>query len=431
VHLLWREGETEPTVQYVLLASDGTPAGEPVQLADDERGFQDMPQLAPAPDGGAYALWADRIGIEWAILSAEGEVDREPRILIPHGTSPRLRVDARGQLHLVWQQDTGINTVAIKYGILDPTEGRMVYTTEVTEILLSDRMELEETAIGLSEDQAYVLWSEYDRGFDRYRFPYTVFSLEAPQGGQTDVVQLRRGEGPLALSTTETQNTPMRVSISARMMGSEGRLEQQVTLLTFDPGGGVTEQVVSASAAASLESTLVPDEQSILHLAWLETAGFGKYRVVYASTAPQVVTAYNALTPKDAVDVLFGGVFQLSIVIISAISGLMMWAVLPLVGLVVYHVLTSEENLETPGARLAVVVALIAEVGLSFGLPPRFGMETGWPALRWIAPAASAALAAVFTSILARRLKENQLFLTFFLFTGINTVIYSGLYLMF
>ena len=430
MHLLWREGEMEPKVRYVLLASDGTLASEPVTLAGNERGFQDTPQLAPAPGGGAYALWADRIGIEWAILSAEGDVEKEPRILIPHGTSPRFRVDAEGQLHLAWEQDTGINTVAIKYGILDPVEGRLVHNTEVTEILLSDRMELEETAIGLSEDRAYVLWSEYDRGFDRYRFPYAVFPLETFQDGETDLVELHRGEGPLALSTMETQRSPLMASISARMMGAEGRPEQQIVLLTFNPDGGTTEEIVSASSAAALGSTLVSVDGSSIHLAWLETAGFGKYRVIYASTAPEVVSAYNALTPQDAVDVLFSGLFDLSIVIISAIAGLMMWAVLPLVGLVVYHVLTSEESLETPGARLAVVVALIAEVGLAFALPPRFGMETGWQAIRWIAPAVSAALATGLTALLAPRLKENQLFLTFFLFTGVNTVIYTTLYLM-
>jgi hypothetical protein len=430
MHLLWREGEMNPTVRYVSLAPDGTPVSEPVMLADDERGFQDTPQLALAPGGGAYALWADRVGIEWAILSAEGEVEKAARILIPHGTSPRFRVDDQGQLHLAWRQDTGINTVAIKYGILDPVEGRLVHNTEVTEILLSDRMELEETAIGLSQDRAYVLWSEYDRGFDRYRFPYAVFPLGAPQGVETDLVTLQRGEGPLALSTIETQHTPMMATIGARMMGSEGRPEQQIVELTFDPSGGMREQVVTASSAAALGSTLVSAEGE-LHLAWLETAGFGKYRVIYASTSPEIVGAYNALTPQDAVDMVFSGLFDLSIVIISAIAGLMMWAVLPLVGLVVYHVLTSEESLETPGAKLAISVALVAEVGLAFALPPRFGMEGGWPTIRWLAPAISTALAGGITAILARRLKENQLFLTFFLFTGINTVIYTGLYLMF
>ncbi|NIV33951.1 MAG: hypothetical protein GWN58_32255, partial [Anaerolineae bacterium] len=63
---------------------------------------------------------------------------------------------------------------------------------------------------------------------------------------------------------------------------------------------------------------------------------------------------YNALTLWDAANAMFGNVFRLSTVVVGLVASLSMWAVVPLVGLVIYHLVTSEETLNTVRSRVAL-----------------------------------------------------------------------------
>ncbi|MBL7065560.1 MAG: hypothetical protein ISS49_15320 [Anaerolineae bacterium] len=108
-----------------------------------------------------------------------------------------------------------------------------------------------------------------------------------------------------------------------------------------------------------------------------------------------------------------------------------MWAIIPLLGLVVYHVVTDEEVLGTLRSRVAIVVALAVEVALTFALPPRFGAEVTWPLLRWVSLAVGTVVATLVTASIMRRRDENHLFAVFFLFTIVNSLLQMALYLLF
>jgi hypothetical protein len=107
-----------------------------------------------------------------------------------------------------------------------------------------------------------------------------------------------------------------------------------------------------------------------------------------------------------------------------------MWAVVPLIGLAVYHLFTSEETLDTVRSRVALGIALAVEVMLTFALPPRIGVEATWLALRWVAPALTAGVAAVVTARIVRRQESAHLFVAFFLFTAMNSLLQLILYLL-
>ncbi len=139
---------------------------------------------------------------------------------------------------------------------------------------------------------------------------------------------------------------------------------------------------------------------------------------------------YNALTLWDAANAMFGNVFRLSTVVVGLVASLSMWAVVPLVGLVIYHLVTSEETLNTVRSRVALGTVLAVEVALTFALPPRIGVEATWPALRWVAPALTAAVAAVVTARVLRRRESAHLFVAFFLFTGLHSLLQLILYLL-
>jgi hypothetical protein len=428
LHLAWREGELRPAIHSGVLDEDGSVIGSPEPLASGDSEIVGPPALTWGRDGNLHALWTDAEGIRWAVLDAAGEVVEGPDTLIPGPESLQVQTDETGLLHLAWSEPTGLNAIGIYYAILDPSTGQMTDPQTVTEMMLSDRLQLEGMALALSDEAAYVLWSEYDRGFDRYRFQSAALPIDAPTEVRTETLRLTAGAGPETLFALEGQHTPAMVAVSERVRGGDDRTALQLAVLPLVPGGA--EEVVTGSTQASMDGTLVVDGRGQFHMAWLETAGFGRYRVVYASTAPDIRTAYNRLTPRDAVDAALSNVFQLSMVVVAAMAGLILWGIAPLLGLVIYHILTSDETLEPTRARVALAAALVVEVGLTFAIPPQLIGRSTWAPLRWVAPAVSAVMAAAPTAIVTRRQDDSQLFLTFFVFTVVNTVTHMAFYLL-
>jgi hypothetical protein len=429
LHLLWREeGEPPASVRYAVLEADGTPVGQPQVLSGPASRVLDTPRLVRAEER-LHALWAEEAGVYWAVLGQEGSTLEGATFLIPGGGRLVAQMDDEGWLHLVWEEELGVNTRGIYYAVLDLDGGKLGEPEEITQLVVGGRLRLEEVALGLSPDAGYVFWSDYDRGFDRYRFQYAFFPLDFPQQKQVSQWRLKLGDGPPAISPPDGQQTPLRVALTERMLGSRQTIELQIAVITMGQGDA-EEQVVTASTQASMKPVLIADERSHLHLAWLDTGGFGRYRVVYASTAPEVMEEYNALGLWDAANAVFGNVFRLSTVIVGLVASLSMWAVVPLIGLVIYHLVTSEETLDTVRSRVALGMALAVEVMLTFALPPRIGVETTWPALRWVAPALTAAVTAAVAARVLRRRESVHLFVAFFLFTAINSLLQLLLYLL-
>ena len=376
--------------------------GESQVLSSPARGHLDAPQLMRGAEEHLHALWSDEDGTYWAVLDQDGSVVAEPILLIPGGRQPVIQVDDGGRPHLIWQQKTCPHTRAIYYGVIDLQKQALGASEEITEILLSGRS-LQAAGLGLSTDTGYVLWSDYPRRFDRYHFHYAYFPLDAPQQKQVSAWKLKIGDGTLAISPLSGPHTPLPVALSERMVIPERGTELQISLIVVGQGQA-EEHVVSASTQASLKPVLVADDHSYLHLAWLETAGFGEYQVVYASTAPEVMENFNALTLFDAANAVLTNVFRFSMGIVTTWVVIIVWATVPLLGLAVYHFVTSDEMLDNTRSRVALVAALAIEVALSFAMPPLVGGEAAWPALRWVAPAATAAAAAAITrGILPRR----------------------------
>ena len=432
LHLLWREqGDPRASVRYIRLEADGTLVGQHQFLSDPASSVTDTPRLVRGANDRLHALWADETGIYWTPLDTDGGMAPDPTFLIPEGQSPLVRTDDIGRLHLVWQYRVPGRAIRIYYATLDPETDELSEPEEIAEVVTSGPMQLEDVGLGLGQDTVYVFWSDYNSRFDIYSLTYTSFPLhDGPRQRRTNEWELSMSDGPTAISSLDGQQSPLPVALSERMMGEDQQVEIQLALITAGQGE-MREQVITASSQASLLPVLVADEHPYLHLAWLETSGFGEYSVVYASTAPKVIENYNALTPIDALNAAFNGVFQFSTIIVSLIGSLMLWAVGPLVGLVIYHVVTSDETLGSARSRVAVIAVLAVEVVLTFALPPRIGADAAWPALRWVAPAVAALVAAVVTVGIVRRRDDTHLFGAFFLFTILNSLLQLVLYLLF
>jgi len=431
--LLWREGEySHSTVRYVLLETDGALVGQPHTLSDPAIPVLDAPRLVTDAQGRHHVIWADDAGIQWAVLDDAGALLAGPTPLTASGRSPAVRVGDQGKLHLLWQQRLRVHVESLYYAVLDPedTSGVVGEPEEIAQIILRTGQGLGEPVIGLTPETVYVLWVIRDFKYAASSGEYAFFPTKSPQQKQIGPLQLRQGRYPEGLYSLGGTQTPLLAALSESVPDPEvmGVVRSQIAVLTL--GQEAQENIVTASAQASLKPTLVMDNHSNLHLAWLETTEFGVYRVVYASTAPEVMENYNALTLWDVLDAVFSNVFRFSTLIVALVAVLIMWAILPFLVLVIYHLVTSEETLHTTRSWGALIVALALEVALTFILPPRLGVEAAWPALRWVAPALSALAAALAMANVARRRKYMHLFVAYFLFTGINCLLQMVMYFL-
>lgn len=469
LHLLWREGSgANSTVRYVELEEDGTPGGESLVLNDPTHEVLDAPRLVLDAAGRLYALWADSVGIRWAVLTAEGGLSNQPSLLVTNGRSPAARSDSRGRLHLAWQQQVGGSTYGVYYAALDPESEILSTPQEMATVFLRTGQQLKGPAIGLDPETGYVLWEVQDMREVSSQGRYAFFPLDLPRQRRVNALRLKQGSDPMGMYPLKGQQSPLLVALS-EMVATPGGMEPQIAVIALVqdqapeyevhglaqvmPGGrhgllvrtremgtaGVshgqeavgweTEHIVTASSRPSVKPVLTADDRGHLHLAWLETGGFGEYRVVYASTAPEVKRAYNALTLWDVVDTVFGGVLRLSVVVLAAIPMFILWALVPLLGLLAYHLATGEEGLESLRSWLVLGLMLVLEVALTFIFPPR--VDVAWAPLRWVAPPVATILAAVSTVLVLRRRGDSLLFTSFFLFSGVQGLLQLILYFLF
>jgi hypothetical protein len=432
LHLLWREGEyPDSTLLYALLGPDGAPVGQSWMLSDPQIPVLDAPCMVAGAGDRYHVIWSDDSGVQWAVLDAGGMLLAGPTALASAGRFPAAQVDGQGHVHLVWQRQPRAGIESIYYSVLDPESGVLSGPQEVAQIVLRTGQGLSEPVIGLTQQTGYVLWVVQDFKYVASSGEYISFPLGSPQERRVEPLQLRQGRYPDGLYAMETVGTPLLVVLNASVPDPEVAdvVRSQVAVVALGQGER-EEQVVSASPQASIKPILVMDDYSNLHLAWLESADFGKYRVVYASTAPGVMDSYNALTLWDVLNTVLSGLFRLSILVVALVAVLIVWGVLPFLVLVVYHLVTSEETLNTVHSRGTLVIALALVVALTYLQPPRIGVEADWPALRWVAPAVGTVVAALvlWRSVCSR--KYAHLFVAYFLFVGVSSVVQMLLYFL-
>ncbi len=436
--LIWLENSPpQATVWYAQLTSDGgvQQAGRPISTPDVP--VLDPPQLVVDPAGRRHILWADEHGVQWVVQDVEGNVIGGPTQVAAEGRSPAAA--ALGDtLYLVWQQEKAARLWEIWYAELDAAQGTVRRSSPIEQVFLRTGQSLGDVSIVPTAERAYVFWWVQDFKYVSSQGMYAVFPVGEPEQCVVAPLPLRQGYDPIEISpvtfyaeAVHPASSAVSVAMSASVPDpTAGASHSQIIVATVDGQAVADEQVVNESVQASLRPALAADRDSHLHLAWLETQEFGVYRVIYASTAPDVMASYNAWTFLDVVNQVFAQSFRLSTLVVSLIAALVMWAVLPLFFLVVYHLATSEEILRTTRSWVALAVAVGLEVVSCFVQPPRLGMEADWAGARWGIPAGSVIMAIIVTAGLLRRRRYANLFSAYFLFSIINGLIQMAAYML-
>jgi hypothetical protein len=439
IHLVWREtGGGRSLLTYARLDSAGSVqiGPLPLSLPGDEA---QSPCLAFNSRGGIEVFWTGQAGIYRATLSAEGKMQGEPVLLVDDSRDVSIQVDREGLFHLAWLRETGSNRKAIYYASLDPEQDDLSQPEEMGRLFLRAGQRVESLVMGIDADTGYVLWIIQDLRDIASSARYAFFPLEIPRQKKVRSLWLDEGGNPLSLRAVRGQYETLLVALAETVIAPDSpglqigviavggeQLSGDHVWATVDrlSGGSTTavgqsgwpedQYVVTASDGSSLKPSLAVDAQGNLHLAWLETGGFGVYRVAYASTAPGVKEAYNALTLWDVTDRALGTAMQLFLVVGFTPVLAFSWSLFPLMLLLGYHLVTGYERLTAPGARAALGGAALLEVVCTYLLyPHRSSMPV---VLQWSMPLATAAVALLLTALYLRKRDEQPLFGAFFMF---------------
>ncbi len=452
IHLIWREtGGSRSLLTYAQLDDAASVQAGPLLLSpvgDEAR----SPCLAFNRRGEVEVFWAGQAGIYHVTLSAEGEMQGEPVLLVEDGRDVGVQVDQAGIFHLAWLQNTGSRLRAIYYASFDPERNNLSQPEEMSSVFLRGGQFVQSLDVGIDTGTGYILWVVQDLRDVVSSAQYAFFPLEIPRQKKVRDLQLDGGGNPMSPWAVRGQHETQLVALSETVMTPGGpqlqigvialRGEQSpgdyardvspisspspwvqvanpialhVLSAQYAQGDWPDDQyIVTASERPSIKPSLAVDAQGDLYLSWLETGDFGIYRVAYASTAAGVKEVYNALTLWDVTDRALDFAIKLFLAV-----GLMpvlpiYWSLVPLGWLLVYHLVTGRESLTVPGAWVALGIAVVLEVTSTYLLYPHRSRMS--PALQWTAPLATAAIALLVAMLAVRKRDEKPLLGAFFVF---------------
>ncbi len=407
VHLAWLEepGFNEERVYYAAFDAHQRTLGEPALVGS----FMLKPKATHY--GPVLALSEDRVYIFWSwqflapgglyfgsdYLAGEGELHyvsfppekpdlaRDTTLLLRPDTRPRYR-PAKGTYTYSQLAPTG------------PGGGQLTVEIRPPEPWLPMRL--------------VTLYRE--RGEESGLGTYLV-CMPSPALGQRDEVALG-----LVLQTSTRTRTSLQVGVAY-----------------FTDGAEKGYQLAGRGRSATVRPTLTVDGRNELHLAWLESAGFNRYRVYYASTSPEVRRAMGRLGSDDVLAAIEGAGWAVAQAASIAPASIL-WVFLPLVLVILYCWLRPEAHLAQRQARWALAAAILLHVLGKLGFFPGSIAQAAPLADRLPASVAGAYIAAVpgvvilcslgVLVVYARRSERRSPLASYVVFAAADTVLTSLLY---
>ncbi len=451
--LLAREGGVK-SLFHLLLGYDGEALSEPIRLSLPGKELESY-QMCLGQEGRVEVFGSDKEGIYHISLDEGGDVISAPTLIIPQGINPSAQVDHSGTIHLAWAQETPSQGPMLHYAAFQVPEP--VSGTRLARLGIVPEAALYGPLLGLDMDNVYIFWSLEQRaglevGTARsyyVSFPPGQPSLLTPTRinvGNSDFVTMPSVAGGQRSEVAATFNTYVSSGLKAYFeqpkmveMGPVGiafRPEMQLAQAVFAEGEMMGYQLAAKTDSASLRPNLQADPASNLHLTWLDTAGFGRYDVYYASTSPPAKAWLDRTRPKDvlleAADLALGmlsGVALLPFVVL--------WIFLPLLLLVLFYVFVGEEELELKRVKVILGIAIALYTGAKLVSLPSSLLYV--PFLDQVSPQLSSALvsgvpllilalalAAIY--VYTRRADRATLFPAFLIFALTDSLLSMAIY---
>lgn len=400
---------------------------EPTQLSRDGENVVSFHML-PTSGGRIRLLWEGepqetQVGI-YQILLPGGDIS-SPTHLVPDGAEPfALLDDAPADevttTHLVWTERIGYSSRKVHYATLQDNQLDPPSGVHVTTFDFAESATYQPPVVGLDSERVYVIWSVQNLGggltptaADTY---YVSFAPGKPAYADPQSLNIPTDHRPnyaahaspyaireLAPLTgvvygTDFINAPAVVKhkqselpvVVSLMIESASKQFMQLALTVLADGEPVGYQIANETSNASVLPTLSADDGANLHLVWLDTAGFRRYKVYYATTAPNAKAWLNRTTVGDvgqtAATVIWG--------ILSSIGFLpltLMWNTPALVWLVLFYLFFQQEHLDELGAKIALTVSIVVYLAVKTLFLPGL-LSAGTPFVHLVSQETASAL---------------------------------------
>ncbi|MBC7234511.1 MAG: hypothetical protein H5T69_01625 [Chloroflexi bacterium] len=418
-------------------------------------------------DGHIDIVWSAQDGEGQGLyhlrLNTWGDVVVESHRLREAGFDPALQVDREGRLHLAWQEEPAFGEHSILYAALDPADSPATLEAyRLATFPAPTGVVARRPSVGIAGDQVFVFWSRERRGggmtppsAESY---YVVLPLGRPQeAGEPSRVSVpalnhpaldtitsgynirevaRPGQAPFPSqfvylpATARPAQGEVAAAFTVELGGRTKNILQIVTTFWAD-GDLLGYQIAGKTRNSSLKPALAVDGRGDLHLAWIDTAGFGSFEVYYASTAEAVRAHLNRITATDVV----AAFFDLLWAMVQGISFLpitLAWVFVPLAVIALYLFIGAEGDLARRGPRIVLVVAVVLYVGFKYLFRPGWLVALPLPrripakaadALIYATPLIISTVAGVVAWLYAKKRAFANLLATFILFAGCDALL--------
>jgi len=390
LHLVWAN-RLDTTVKwqlwYAQIDQEGILQGVPVQITNMKSGVSQY-AIAEDQDGGIIVAWEDRRsgGINLTGISAVGEIQADPTLVVAAGQRPDLRIDQQGQVHLMWV-DEGNN---LRYSLITTESTLPVSGEMLIHIPQSTGATMDGPALGLSDGLVYAFWSIlFQSGLEAgtARTEYVSF----PQGSPEKISRIaeipmlpyeEQPYRPYSGSFSYTQLVPAAfVSnttpfIYAPAVVSHPAAEIAVALAALQPyrldsdiqiavaflkdGAYQGYAIATKTQAISSDPVFSSDGTGNLHLIWRD--GYSKERVYYTTTDTATRAELDRPTLRDITTlVLSGGLESLTGILLFPLA--FPWLFPGLVLVVLWRLIRNDEDLSNKVSQALLVIAIFLYQG--------------------------------------------------------------------
>jgi hypothetical protein len=421
LHLTWLdEGEDESVLKYVRLDISGRALIDPVTVSLPDEPVE-LARLVVNKQGGAEIFWSGRSGVFHATLDEAGEIVRPSALLKPGGGTPSVQADGQGKIHLAWLEAETSRNQSVHYAVFDPERRVLSHPVEMSLVFLRTGQSLDALTMALDDEYGYVFWSITDLRDGISWAEYVSFPLNDPSSLARSELRLGGVEYIRDPFFLDGQRSKAFVAVSG-VVSSLGP-GSQIALAIFRQGQFLGHQVVTASGDASLKPAVLSDVMGELHLVWIDTIAFNRYRVLYASTTDQAKQALNVLTLWDVADTVVGAAMSLTLVILFVPLAIA-WSLLPAILVLVYYFVTGDEELGSVRSWAVFAVAIVLQVVAMIIRPPGFSESFS----RFVLPALLAVVAFIPVYVYLRVRQQRSILVAFAIFALTHGLLRLAIY---
>ena len=472
LYLFWVEQEK---LYQLALDLNGNMLGIPVLLSG-EHAVETFSVAVPA--NNVPVLWfsgSRRAPGLYGLESIDGS--SSPIEIDSQGVNPQLRYDRNDVLHASWAfYPVGYGVSEIYYAsYAEESDWNATQPVVVTEIAINPSSSLYGPALGVDDDTSYVFWtimirSGIQAGTIQTEYAYASSSQPSqftrPQSIGMPLIyalnhvyipntNLDAGER-VALPDRNLPLTPDLQEITPNVAAADElaiafrtttqhlwRKERiQVNVAYLNQGVPTSYQPLSFTTTLSTAPYITNSRDKHMYITWLEKQVTEQYSVYFASTSPEIMEVLNQSTGRDFLKIVAEITFGLLIGILLAPIGGALWALAPLVALLVTAPLRKigSEKTQAVFTVISILVALVvywmSKVATLPGMMQYIPFSAWIPEipslvgniLRWVVPALITALA-LWIAWRYTYQRSNKSTLYFILiFVGVDALFTAGIY---